>query len=317
MSFDSLLSRRALLLGAAGSGALLLPGPAQADVPASKRFDLTTPSPTLLWRKPLRSGSWIMQSFGWDNAKQEIYFAQVKAGSKTGDLIITRTTATGRQLGWMVLRGFGHGVSIGVERYKGAVYLWTESKANPKSGFGTRVARFKFVNGKTIKPTSAGVLDRTPKLPNLKKNPQPAIDPVHNRLLVRFRDGSSRPRVAVFSLADARAGRLGPANVLAEQALPDHPASSPNQGFTGLGQYAYLISGAQSKDDTLLHWVDLRSGRRGKFLTHAGKSLLKDKREPEGIAVQVVSGRPRLTFGFSSGSSPNRRSSLFYKSTLK
>ena len=217
----------------------------------------------------------------------------------------------------MILRGFGHGVSIGVEPYEGAVHLWTEWKADPKSGFGTRIARFKFVNGKTVKPTSASVLDRTPRLPNLKQNPQPAIDPLYNRLLVRFRDGSNRPRVAAFSLADARAGRLGPANVLAEQALPDHPASSPGQGFTGLGQYVYLISGARSKDDTLLHWVDLRSGRRGAFHTRAGRSLLKDEREPEGIAVQLVSGRPRLVFGFSSGSAPDRRTSLFYKSTWK
>ncbi|GAA0970493.1 hypothetical protein [Actinocorallia libanotica] len=317
MNLDSLVSRRALLLGAAGAGSLLVPGAAHAEIPASKRFELATPSPTLLWRKPLRSGSWIMQSFAWDNTRQEIYFVQVKAGSTTGDLIVTRTTATGRHLGWMVLRGFGHGVAIGVEPYKGAVYLWTESKANPKSGFGTRIARFKFANGKTIKPASAGVQDRTPKLPNLKKNPQPAIDPLYDRLFVRFRDGSSRPRVAVFSLADARAGRLGPANVLAERALPDHPAASPNQGFTGLGQYAYLLSGAQSKDDTLLHWVDLRSDRRGRFHTRAGKSLLTDKREPEGIAIQLASGRPRLVFGFSSGSSPHRRTSLFYKSTLK
>ena len=180
MSLDSVLSRRALLLGAAGAGALAVPGTAHAAVPPSKRFDLTTPSPTLLWRRPLRSGTWIMQSFAWDDTRQEIYFVQVEAGSKSGDLVVTRTTATGRHLGWMALRGFGHGVAIGVEPYKGAVYLWTESKADPKSGFGTRIARFKFVNGKTIKPTSAGVLDRTPKLPNLKKNPQPAIDP-HER----------------------------------------------------------------------------------------------------------------------------------------
>jgi hypothetical protein len=310
------MTRRFLLVGAAAMGPLLLPATAHAEVGKSPRFDLTTASPTLLWRTPLHSGIWIMQAFSWDNAAQEIYFVQTKAGSTTGDLFVTRTNAAGRILGSMALHGFGHGVAIGVERYQGAVYLWTESRANPRSGYGTRIARFRFADGKTITPSSAGVLDRTPNLPNLKTNPQPAIDPVYDRLLVRFRDAAGKPRVVVYSMADARAGRLDRAHRLAERALPDQPKTSPCQGFTGMGQYAYLISGGQSKDDTYLHWIDLRSGRHGKNLTHAGKSLLTDKREPEGIAIQVLSGKPRLTFGFSSGSAPHRKAILFVKRTL-
>jgi len=99
MPLDSVLSRRAVLLGAAGTGAPLMPGAAYGAVPPSKRFDLTTPSPTPLWRKPLRSDTWLMRSFARDDTRQEVYFLQVEPGSTTGGLIVTRTTATGRHLG--------------------------------------------------------------------------------------------------------------------------------------------------------------------------------------------------------------------------
>lgn len=287
-----------------------------AALPPSSRFDFDDPSDALIWRKRLRNTTWHMQAYGFDNVAGAIYFVQTQPGSTNGDLWVTRTDLTGVRNASMLLRGFGHGVQIAVEpQADGGVYLWTESHVGG-NGYGTRIGRFKFDNGGTI--TSGQAQDRTPKLGNLGPgaNPQPAIDPYTDRLLVRFRDPNGRRRMVVFAMRDARAGRLSSAQRLAECALPDRGSwgkSHPFQGFTGFGQYAYLLEGEAGSSISYLTCVDLNSGKvvEDRFETQAGKSL--PTREPEGMAIQLLPGEARLTLGLSSRSDGVYQSSVFYK----
>ncbi len=103
-----------------GAGPLFGAGPAHAEVPSSPRFRLNPDGDA----------------------------------AHVGDVWVTKTDFSGNQLGSMALHNFGHGVSIAVEPYNGAVYLWTEWRTSG-SGFGTRVGRFRFVNGATWRRTTA------------------------------------------------------------------------------------------------------------------------------------------------------------------
>jgi hypothetical protein len=317
------LSRRRLLRAGGGVAAaavlgalpLARAGAANADVDPSPRFKLDGAGDYVFLEQPLHNTSWGMQSFAFDNVNRHVYFVQTKPGSVTGDLWVTRTDLYGTELGSMALWGFGHGVQIAVEPYEGEVYLWTEWQSSDR-GFGSRIGRFKFADGATLTRTDSRVEDRTPTLANLVTNPQPAIDPYYDRLLVRFRDASGKARVVVFEMSDARAGRLGHDQRKAEWALPDRGTwgdAHPFQGFTGYGQFVYLLEGEGGVSTSYLTSIDLNSGARmhDRFGTTAGASL--PHREPEGMAI-LLDGGPRLAFGFSSGSAPDYRASIFYKS---
>ncbi|MFD5316721.1 hypothetical protein [Streptomyces sp. NPDC127098] len=311
-----------LLAGAtlAGPVALLSASRAAAAVPDSPRFRFEGAGGNPIWRRSLHA-NWVMQSFAYDNERQHVYFVQHNSTNtdpaRVGDLWVTRTDTSGNQLGSMALHGFGHGVQIGVEPYQGEVYLWTEWRTSP-SGFGTRIGRFRFVNGATLAADDPSIQDRTPTIGDAMIAPQPAVDPWTNRLLVRYKVAEDMPRLAVFSLDDARAGRLGREHRLAERALPSRGAwgaSNPFQGFAGCGRYAYLLEGAVG-GDACLTAVDINATGQStvvdRFVTDAGQSLAG--REPQGMAVWIASGAPRLAFGFHSNTAGTRQATVFYKS---
>ncbi|MER7787865.1 hypothetical protein [Streptomyces sp. NPDC097640] len=324
-----LLSRRRLLttgggVAAAGAlgtaGLLLATDSANAAVANSKRFKLDGAGGNPVLKASLHA-NWVMQSFAYDNVHQHIYFAQVNNQNtnpdRVGDIWITKTDTSGRQLGAMALRNFGHGVSIAVEPYDGSVYLWTEWKSSAK-GFGTRIGRFKFVNGATLKKTDSAIQDRTPSIGDTMINPQPAIDPSTNRLLVRYKTGTDKPRLVAFKLSDARAGRLTKGYRLVERALPSRGSwgkDNPFQGYTAYGRYAYLLEG-RPNSSSYITVIDLNGTGQStvvnKWKTTAGQSLRG--REPQGMAIWLPSGGPRLTFGFHSNTYGVRQASVFHKS---
>ncbi|MEU0820325.1 phage baseplate protein [Streptomyces mirabilis] len=331
-SNDRGLSRRRLLgtgggIAAAallGSGASLLgAGPAYAVVGDSPRFKLDGDGDNPVWKKSLHA-NWVMQSFAYDNVNQHIYFAQSNTSNtnpdNVGDLWITKTDTSGNELGSMALHNFGHGVSIAVEPYQGAVYLWTEWWTNMDTGFGTRIGRFKFVNGATLEMTDGSIQDRTPSIADTMVNPQPAIDPSTDRLWVRYKVDTDMPRIVGFDMSDARAGRLTekPDYRLAERALPsrgDWGKANPFQGFAVYGRYAYILEGA-ANGPSYISVIDLNGSGQStvvdKWETTAGQSLTG--REPQGMAIWLASGAARLAFGFHSNTDGVRQSSVFYKS---
>ncbi|MEU6657862.1 hypothetical protein [Streptomyces sp. NPDC046821] len=329
-------SRRSLLTGGIklaagaavlGGGSLLAASPAQAAVPNSPKFYLPGAGGNPVWRRTLHQPSWAMQSFAYDSVNGRIYFAQHKSGGKNGDLWLSKTDLSGKVLGSMALHGFGHGSSMGVEETGAgsSPYIWIES--NSANDSGTRVARFRWVNGGTLKSTDlSAVHNRTPKVSSFHDTPRPAIDPHYKRVLYRYHSkAATRPwRIAVFTLANAAAGRLSDGYRLAERAIPTNQELGLTdkdlfQGFTACGRYAYLLFGGPNRPSYIVT-LDLNgtgSSYVGKFRTNAGSSL--PGREPEGIAIQRVGGAPRLAFGFSSktGSTPTYQSSIFYKSDFR
>ncbi len=322
------VSRRGLVRagGVAAAAALVgigglrnAPG-AAADVPDSAQFALDGAGGNPVLRASLHA-NWQMQSFAYDNVNQHIYFVQTNSENddpaRVGDLWVTRTDTAGNELGAMALHGFGHGVQIAVEPYDGQVYLWTEWRTSA-GGFGTRVGRFRFVNGATLEQDDPAIQDSTPVIGDTMVNPQPAIDPANDRLVVRYKVATDMPRIVVFSLSDARAGRLSSEYRLAERALPSRGTwgeEHPFQGFTAYGRYAYLLEGGVSTT-SYLTTIDLndvgQSTEVDRFGTTAGQSL--SGREPEGMAIWLSSGGPRLAFGFHSNTGGVRQASVFYKS---
>ncbi|MDP9849572.1 hypothetical protein [Streptosporangium lutulentum] len=336
---DRSLSRRRLfraggrVAAAAAVGSLPFAGAgvAHADVPPSPRFAFAGSGGDPIIRKSLHA-NWVMQSFAYDNVNRHVYFVQHNSQNtdpaNAGDMWVTKTDLAGNRLGSMALHNFGHGVQIGVEPHDGAVYLWTEwQDRNPPTDFGNKIGRFRFVNGAVLERDSGAIQDRTPTLGNMhpeSANPQPAIDPSTDRLVVRFRDADKNMRIVLFRMSDARAGRLGREHRLAERALPTRDAAwaraNPFQGFTAYGQYAYLIEGGVGATSYLTA-VDLndvgQSVAQDRWPTTAGESL--HGREPQGMAIWLAGNgvvQPRLAFGFHSNTDGVRQASVFYKDTF-
>ena len=324
------LSRRALLAAAGGVGIAVgsLPflgvGPAAATVEDSPRFNIGGTGGNPILKKRLHA-NWVMQSFGYDNVNNHMYFLQTNVDNtdpaRVGDLWVTQTDLAGNEIGAMALHNFGHGVSIGVEPYNGAVYLWTEWQVNPASGFGTKLGRFEFVNGATVEADDPSIQDRTPSIGDTMINPQPAIDPYTDRLLVRYHVGADMPRIVAFSMSDARAGQVSTDYRLAERALPSRGSwgeANPFQGFTAYGRYAYLLEGPISST-SYITTIDLdddgQSIVEDRHPTTAGASL--PGREPDGMAIWLAQGAtavsPRLAFGFHCNTDGVRQASVFFK----
>ena len=344
-------SRRQILRAGAGlaaTGALGLAGvvagagPAFAALPASSRFVLGGDGGNPVWRAALYQPSWAMQSFAYDNVNGHIYAAQHRPGdnpssdpSALGDIWISKTDLSGNVLGTMALHNFGHGSSMAVEPSgSGDPYLWIEADnkigGNDYNDAGHKLARFRFTDGLTLEyyDPSITVYDRTPTISSYVKLPRPAIDPVNNRLLIRYATSATESRqwrIAVFSLADAAAGRLADADRLAERALPNNSDlglsdADSFQGITLYGQYVYLLYGRPNGPSYL---VTLDMNATGGsytevFQTTAGASI--PGREPQGAAIWVYGGQPRLAFGFSgktgTTTDPTFDASIFYKSQL-
>ncbi|MFC7470033.1 hypothetical protein ACFQVA_24370 [Actinomadura keratinilytica] len=201
-------SRRGLLrlggglVAASAFGLSLGAGSAAAAVPASKRFSLTEPSHDLFRHVKLHDAR-VQQSFTFDIVNRRLFVAQLKSGSPddSGDLCITQLDFSGNKLGHMYLLGFGHGVSIGAQPVGADTYLWTEVDVNSNAR-GTRLARFKWNNGATLSRTSAALAKHQP-IPGATEMTC-AIDPVNNRMAIRYLTASGR-RYGVYNVADIAA----------------------------------------------------------------------------------------------------------------
>ncbi|WP_223291125.1 hypothetical protein [Streptomyces avicenniae] len=326
-------SRRGLLTGGAklavgaavlGGGTLLAASPAYATVGDTPMFRLAGDGGNPIWRRTLHQPYWAMQSFAYDSVNGHIYFAQHKVGSKTGDLWLSRTDLSGNVLSRMALHGFGHGSSMGVESTGVGVtpYIWIESHS--VNDAGTRIARFRWSDGGTLETASLSIANRTPQVSTFAHSPRPAIDPHYGRVLYRYHSGSgARPwRIALFTLADAAAGRLTDGYRLIERAIPTNQElgladTDLFQGITSCGRYAYLLFGGANRPSYLVT-LDMNDGAANyveRYRTNAGESL--PGREAQGIAIWRAGGAPRLAYGYSSkvtSTDPDSfETSVFYK----
>lgn len=336
------LSRRGLLkigggvaAAATAAGLAVYGGAAtsHAEVPSSPKFVLNGAGGNPVWRKKLHMPKgWAMQMFGFDTAKGHMYFVQHQAPTdpdNPGDLWINRTDMAGKELGAMFLRKFGHGSGMVVEPTSGAPRIWIEgSDLNPVNGAGEKGCYLTYKDGATVDYVDDNhlITDRTPTIDSFAKLPRPAYDPLYKRLMYRYATHEPAQRVwriALFSMEDAKNGRLGQGNRIAERAIPNNAELGLSdkdyfQGIVPCGQYAYLLFGRGNSKSwiVVLDMNDTGGSMVEKIETRAGASL--PGREPEGISIWMVDGKPRLAFGFSSkiGTDPTAtfEASVFYKS---
>lgn len=304
-----------------------------AEASAGGRFDLSVPSTQLIREKAPHNNT-VLQSFAFDDANGHLYTIQLMQGgiqlsgesapvsgadrAARGDMCITKLSLTGSELGHMYVRGFGHGVSIGCEPTGTTAQLWTESDANPDSGYGRAISRFAFKDGAVLDSGSSALATHRPVAGSTSN--QPAVDMLNKRLLLRYRQGGE-VRYRLMSLAGVTAGDYTAVyDDIPQTGIEDGEVF---QGFTVLGDYVYQLTGTAYSDENgpnppsghgnaHVSCVDLRTGELvQRSRTEAGYSL--DYREPEGMAVQLTSPR-RLCMGFASGASGARELSVYYKS---
>ncbi|MFF9198169.1 hypothetical protein ACF09L_23440 [Streptomyces sp. NPDC014779] len=279
------------------------------------QIDIAGPVGKLLHRRPLHNGT-VMQSFGIDPVSGDVFVLQIMDGGirlpdetaaldyptrkARGDLCLTRLRPTGALAGHMYLRGFGHGVNLGVENRAGQIWLWTEAASMPNSkneGYGTAVVSFSYADGDVV---DSGTARHTPA-----HTPDPAarfltptIDHGAGELVLRYTlDGATV--FARYDLARATAGEwqeLG-------RIVPAVPADGTDfQGYTSHAGVLYTLKG-QSLDTAPLPGnthLTAFAWDTGAQLDHqhvtAGPGLVW--REAEGMAVSVRDGVAHLHFGF-------------------
>jgi hypothetical protein len=299
---------------------LLLAAAAQ-PVSAAPRFDLSAPA------KPLLGGVWLAdrhhvpQSFAFDERNGFIYILQVEgtdaAGSfadhsARGDLTLTRLRrADGALAGHMTLRGFGHGVSLGVEPAGGAVFLWTEVDSEPVasgSGRGRRLGRFRFIDGATLDRSSRDIA-RFELVPGAQAC-TPSLDLSHGRLAMKYVATDGRTHAALFDFAAVKRGAPVP---IRDIVFPARLGTL--QGWCTFGDFVYVWCGEAygptnpPPGDATLWCIEWSTGRVVDR-RHSDALGALAVREPEGLAVEVGPDGPALCFGFGaavSADDPRRR----------
>ncbi|MGC4081692.1 MAG: hypothetical protein QM736_06205 [Vicinamibacterales bacterium] len=279
-----------------------------APLPATGRFDLREEPRTVFRGQWLHDRRHVPQSFAFDDVNGFLYVLQVEgtnaAGtfaehSQRGDLTLTKLTRDGRAIaGHMTLRGFGHGVALGVEPLGAEAFLWTEVDSQPNDagvGRGTRIGRFRFKSGATL-DTASPQLEKFDLIAGARTC-TPSLDLAHGRLALRHvRDGEMR--VTLYDLAAVKAGRAQPLRDIS-LAFPFGTA----QGWCTFGSCVYVLAGqaygpANPPPGNATVWcLDWNTGA---VVDHQPVHALPDLvyREPEGLAVSVSDGAPRLCVGF-------------------
>ncbi|MEV6574741.1 signaling protein [Streptomyces sp. NPDC051577] len=334
MADDTILfSRRTLMFGggavaaglaAAGLTWALAPEPDEPareepdPQPTAGDFDMRTGA-ELLAATPLFNTTGP-QSFAFDDANGLVYTLQtIQSGIQledesapltsgdrktAGDMCLTRLSSTGISLGHMYLRGFGHGISFGVEPVGKHTYIWVESRPDEDSGYGTVVARVLFDDGGVVDGSDRRVPHYDP-VPGAS-DVSPALDLAGGRVLVSHEiDGEHR--LSVYRMADFLAGRFDPVHVV--RAGVQVKEEEWFQGCALHGNFVYILTGRpyttkdgnnprKSGGNTHVSAIDIRTGRaQGRHKVTVAPDL--PFREPEGMAIGTADSRPALCVGFS------------------
>ncbi|MFI8520645.1 hypothetical protein ACIGEZ_22890 [Streptomyces sp. NPDC085481] len=285
------------------------------SVTIAGQIDIAGPVGKLLHRRPLKNET-VMQSFGIDPVSGDIYVLQIMEGGvqlsgesapvpwatrlTDGDLCLTRLSPAGAITGYMYLRGFGHGVNLGVDNRNGAVWLWTETASSPNSrneGFGTAVTSFPFASGTVVDYGSSA------HTPPFKPDPAargvtPTIDRSAGELVLRFNLGG----VMTFDRYDLAKATAGEWERLQRLSVTLPPEGVDFQGYASHNGVLYTLQGqGLSKvplpGNTYITAIEWATGAvlDRQHIT-AGPGL--EHREAEGMTVTVQDGVPHLHFGF-------------------
>ena len=174
----------------------------------------------------------VMQSFAYDPAHRVWVFAQLTWGkpAPSGDLTLTRVSASGARLGWMRLAGFGHGLSIGVDG-SGGIWTETHATAEPARGwalagsYGSQIARFAWRNGATLTPAMVERFGPNANAPEQT----PSVDAADGLIAVQYWSVSLKAfRWAVYGLAAFKQHRYA---ALARFTVPAAISGGTEQGW--------------------------------------------------------------------------------------
>lgn len=272
-------------------------------LPATTPLGLSTPSKV---HSKLKLASFtVAQSFAVDETVKppQAYVAQVSVGGeRAGHLTITRLDwATGKVTGTMHLRGFGHGVAIGVEPNpesklspRGA-WLWVECGPVVRvkgSARGTRIARLAFVPGRTVtcsskngKITAKNARGTTTAKVTFLDPPGKRCTPSVDGDVLGLRWWNGHHYLwATYSLPAARKGQLVPLS----SPVP-LSSSALFQGWCLHGSQAYCLLG-RAGQPAAVAVLNLLTGETTP--AHSTGVHESGYTEPEGIAV--VDGRIQI-----------------------
>ncbi|WP_037835742.1 hypothetical protein [Streptomyces sp. NRRL S-244] len=304
-------------------------GPVAAG-PMAGAFDMRTGA-QLLAPTPLFNTTGP-QSFAFDDTNGQVYVLQtVESGIRlddeedpvgsgdrktSGDMCLTRLSSSGKTLGHMYLRGFGHGISCGVEPTGQNTYIWVEGRADTESGYGRTVVRVPFKDGSVLDSSDDSVRHFDP-VPG-STDVSPALDLPGERVLVSHEEDGVH-RFSVYGMADFLAGRFTAAQVL--KAGVQVKQEEWFQGCALYGDHVYVLTGGpytgkggdnprKSGGNTYVSAIDVRTGKaQGRHHVTVAPDLAY--REPEGIAVATAGGRPALCIGFSVKTQDRRELALY------
>jgi hypothetical protein len=241
----------------------------------------------------------VMQSFAYDPVHRVWIFAQLTWGqpASAGDLTLTRVSAAGVRLGWMHLRGFGHGLSVGAEPCGTGTCVWAEARAvaEPALGwalpgsYGTGIARFAWRSSATLTPSSAGVAVYAPN--GGQPEQTPSVDWADRLIAVQYWSAALRVfRWAVYPLAAFRARDYTAA---ARVTVPAVLAAS------GRTEQGWALAGR----GTLVNW-------QGEAYSAANPPPGDATFATVTMSGAVASGRAACT-GFASGAAGARRANVY------
>jgi hypothetical protein len=279
------------------------------------RVNLAVPSKSWLSKKATLKEPTVLQSFAFDEHNKHLYVLQITAtGHEAGDLCLNQLDYEGDRLGYMYLKGFGHGVSMGVQNdADGTAWIWTECDA--RGGWGRGVTRFRFADRATRTNADVGIL--TPIAGSTSN--QPSVCMTSKRIAVRHRM-KGLPRYRVWDLDAFLAKDYDqPLADFAQTGLHPDPAIA-FQGYALHGDHVYQLAGTAYDDvtnppakhgNTYVSCLDIHSGKLlQRMRTQAGYSLTY--REPEGLGVRGGAD-PKLYIGLASGQLGARRFSIYVK----
>ncbi|MEV4949376.1 hypothetical protein [Streptomyces sp. NPDC053755] len=268
------------------------------------------------------------QAIATDTVNGHVFVLQVEssATASAGNMYLNRIDRqTGVRTGSMQLKGFGHGLAMGVEPVGADSHVWTEvGPLHVTSGgtaFGKAVTRFRFEDGAVL-DGAAIPQERKFTAPGSTAGTGPSTDPVNGLLTVMYHQGGER-RFTRYDLTGAAAGDWAPVGPTftvpaGEDTTPAVPSPYPLepkltfQGFASLGDVLYVYQWAPYDKDkdpalpsefpgiTFLTSYSWTTGQRLDRQVVTGADGLT-RREPEGLAVEVdpATGETRLLFGFS------------------
>ncbi|MEU0302575.1 signaling protein [Streptomyces sp. NPDC006175] len=212
-----------------------------------------------------------------------------KARRLAGDMCVTAYRHGDAAPQHMYLRGFGHGISMGVEPSDTGPQLWVESDADERTGYGRAVARIPFRHDTVLDSASPAVRHHRP-LPRSHRI-HPAVDVAANRVLVSHRTGDAH-RCTTYALDEFLSGSYRPLADLRNLALRD---GETLQGCAVHEDLIYQLTGTPYTEaggdnpptgggNTFVSAIDMRSGKTaGRRKVSVAPHL--SFREPEGLAV--------------------------------